>query len=443
MLSLGKSLKTGMGSYPLVGAKRFLSNNSKLGLKLKPTLKSSFIPSPITFAIGLVGLAVGGYYYLDARSALHEYIVCPIIRATTSAEQGHKLGIFFMKYNLTPRLLDDDINNPDDILGVDVFGTHLRNPIGLAAGLDKDGEAIEALFNSGFSYVEIGSITPLPQPGNPQPRFFRLPRDDAVINRYGFNSSGHFNVISNLKLRFNKLFPSHPNPYSMAFRQGKLLGINLGKNKTGDEIEDYVSGVERLSPYADVLIINVSSPNTPGLRDLQSESKLTNLLSTVVGKRSINLLGKLPPILVKVAPDLTEPELESIANSAKQAKVDGIIISNTTIQRPVDKLLTTDKELINQTGGLSGKPLKPYSLKALRTLRKYTKDSNLVLIGCGGISNGQDALEFGKAGATFIQLYTAFAYKGPGLPGKVRDELVDLLKKEGKTWKDIIGEDDK
>ena len=329
----------------------------------------------------------------------------------------------------------------------------MKNPIGLAAGLDKDAEAVEALFNSGFSYVEIGSVTPEPQPGNPQPRFFRLPKDEAVINRYGFNSSGHFNVLATLKLRFNKLLGKFQRnhaggelPESNAFQKGKMLGINLGKNKFGDEVSDFVKGVERLGPYADVLVINVSSPNTPGLRDLQSEAKLTNLLSTVVKERDIlgkNLLGEKPPVLVKVAPDLTEPEIESIANSAKEAKVDGIIISNTTIQRPVDKLLTTDQKLINETGGLSGKPLKPFALKALRTLRKYTKDSNLVLIGCGGISTGKDALEFGKAGATFIELYTAFAYKGPGLVAKIRDELAQELRQEGKTWEQIIGEDDK
>ncbi|KAK6459534.1 dihydroorotate dehydrogenase [Scheffersomyces xylosifermentans] len=417
------------------------------------TLRSSIIPTPIALTIGLAGAAVGGYYLLDARSAFHEYVLCPLIRNATDGEQGHKLGILFMKFGLAPRLFNEYATDHTDVLGVNVFGTRLRTPIGLAAGLDKDGEAIESLFNSGFSYVEIGSITPEPQPGNPKPRFFRLPRDEAVINRYGFNSSGHFNVIGTLKIRLAKLLnafsTSHPGdekPSSNAFREGKLLGINLGKNKTGDEVEDYVKGVNRLSPYADVLVINVSSPNTPGLRDLQSEEKLTNLLSTVVKERDSsgpNLLGKLPPVLVKVAPDLTEPEIESIANSAKEAKVDGIIMSNTTIQRPVDRLLTTDSELINQAGGLSGKPLKPISLKALRTLRKYTKDSNLVLIGCGGISSGKDALEFGKAGATFIQLYTSFAYKGPGLPAKVRDELAAELKKEGKTWEQIIGEDDK
>ncbi|EGW30993.1 uncharacterized protein SPAPADRAFT_72880 [Spathaspora passalidarum NRRL Y-27907] len=407
-------------------------------------LQSSIIPGPILFIGGIGVVVAGGYYMLDARSAFHEYVLCPLIRTFTDGEQGHKLGIFFMKYGLSPRLLDEGINDQSDVLGVEVFGTKLRNPIGLAAGLDKDGEAIESLFNCGFSYVEIGSITPEPQPGNPKPRFFRLPRDDAVINRYGFNSSGHFNVLATLKLRFNKLF--NANAPSNAFKDGKLLGINLGKNKFGDEISDYTKGVERLGPYADVLVINVSSPNTPGLRDLQSEEKLTNLLTTVVKQRDTlgtNLLGKKPPVLVKVAPDLTEPEIESIANSAKEARVDGIIISNTTIQRPVEKLLTTDSQLINQTGGLSGKPLKPIALQALRTLRKYTKDSNLVLVGCGGISSGKDALEFGKAGATFIELYTAFAYKGPGLVAKIRDELAAELRKEGKTWEQIIGEENK
>lgn len=417
-----------------------------------PVVQSSFFSRSLLVVSGIVGVGLGGYYLTDARSGIHEYLLCPLIRNLTDAEQGHKLGIKFMKYGLAPTLKDEDLHPEyDEVLGVNVFGTRLSTPIGLAAGLDKDGEAIEALFNCGFSYVEIGSITPEPQPGNPQPRFFRLPRDDAVINRYGFNSTGHFNVIANLKLRFNKLYQkftkenSNEYPSSMAFRPGKLLGINLGKNKTGDEVSDYVKGVQRLGPYADVLIINVSSPNTPGLRDLQNEAKLTNLLTVVKNERDslkTNLINKQIPILVKIAPDLSEPEIISISSSAKTAGIDGIIVSNTTVQRPLDDLKTTDTNLINQTGGLSGKPLKPISLQALRTLRKHTKDSNLVLIGCGGISSGKDALEFGKAGATFVQLYTAFAYKGPGLPAKIRDELFQELTKENKTWEQIIGQDD-
>lgn len=418
-----------------------------------PLLQASVLPRSAVLVAGIAGASAFTYYALDARAGFHEYVLCPILRATLDAETAHKLGIQLMKYGVAPKLRGEDRKlelELQPLLGVEVFGTKLKSPIGLAAGLDKDGEAIDALFDTGFSYVEIGSITPESQPGNPKPRFFRLPRDDAVINRYGFNSLGHLNVLATLKSRFydnviGVLRNQNDKPYSNAFRDGKLLAINLGKNKFGDEVEDYVKGVRRLGPYADVLVINVSSPNTPGLRDLQSEEKLTNLLSTVISEREKlgeNKLGKKPPVLVKVAPDLTEPEIESIANSAKLAKVDGIIISNTTIQRP-DGLLTTNKALVAQTGGLSGKPLKPLSLQALRTLRKYTKDSDLVLVGCGGISSGQDALEFGKAGATFIEMYTAFAYKGPGLPAKVRDELAVLLKKEGKTWQQIIGEDDK
>ncbi|GMF30646.1 unnamed protein product [[Candida] boidinii] len=187
----------------------------------------------------------------------------------------------------------------------------------MAAGFDKEGEAIDPVLDLGFSYIEIGSITPEPQPGNPKPRFFRLPQDDAVINRYGFNSSGHLSVLSTLRVRFEKLLSANPNATNNSFRDGKLLAINLGKNKTGDEIEDYVKGVQNFGPYADVLVINVSSPNTPGLRNLQSEAKLTNLLKTVVSERD-NLPGELinpnlkPPVLVKIAPDLTEEEIKSI-----------------------------------------------------------------------------------------------------------------------------------
>lgn len=426
--------------------KRFFTRSFTRGTPREriPLLKASIVPTPVAVTFTAIGASIAAYYLLDARAGIHEYVFCPLIRTFTDAENGHKLGIKLMSLGIAPKLKDDGAQKEkeyDSILGVDVFGTRLKTPIGLAAGLDKEGEAIDALFDTGFSYVEIGSITPEAQPGNPQPRFFRLPRDDAVINRYGFNSLGHFSVFNNLRRRFDFL----GSPSNNSLRDGKLLGVNLGKNKNGDEVQDYVTGVRRFAQVADVLVVNVSSPNTPGLRDLQSELKLTGLLKAVVNERNFqgkNLCGKVPPVLVKVAPDLSEPEIESIANSAKDSKVDGIIISNTTVQRP-NNLLTTDMKLVNQAGGLSGKPLKPLSLQALRMLRKHTKDSNLVLIGCGGISSGKDALEFGKAGATFVELYTAFAYKGPGLPAKIRDELTSFLKKEGKTWQQIIGEDDK
>lgn len=425
-----------------LSSKRLMTVRSFSNASGKP-LQSKVLPLPSSTFLLVAAIALVGYS-LDARSAANEYLWCPLLRQFTSAEGGHKLGIQCLKSGLYPRLFSDV---DDSVLKVNVFGKKLSNPIGMAAGFDKHGEVIDPLFNLGFGYVEIGSITPLPQPGNPTPRFFRLNQDEAVINRYGFNSVGHLAVLADLKYRFDTLHIKNPHSTLNSFHDDKFLAINLGKNKTGDEVQDYIKGVQNFGPYADALVINVSSPNTPGLRDLQNETKLTNLLTKVVQERD-SLEGRLidpstkPPILVKVAPDLTEPEIKSIAQSAKDSKIDGIILSNTTIQRPVDELITKSS-VINETGGLSGKPLKPIALKAFRILRKYTKDSDIVLVGCGGISNGKDAIEFAKAGATFVEIYTAFAYKGPGLARKIKDEITEELKKEGKTWMEIVGADDK
>ncbi|KAL6937781.1 Dihydroorotate dehydrogenase (quinone), mitochondrial [Hanseniaspora osmophila] len=425
----------------------FFTRNTRMPLK-----SSVAAPKFILYAAGAVGLSGLAFYGLNARSSFHEYVLCPIIRILTpDAENGHKIGILCFKYGLTPWLFFD---KDDKSINVEVFGKTLTNPVGCAAGLDKDADGVDGIFNVGFGYHEVGSITPKPQPGNPRPRFFRLPQDDAVINRYGFNSKGHNNAFDNLIARVSKFLKSYKSKQekdeitNMSLYKNKFLGINLGKNKTGDEVQDYLEGVDKFQSLADVLVINVSSPNTPGLRDLQAESKLTNLLTQIVDKRDSlisrgNALGAKehkPPVLVKIAPDLTEPELASIVQSAKDSKIDGIVVSNTTIQRP-SSLLTADDSLKNQTGGLSGKPLKPLSLKALRTVARYSKDSGLVLVGCGGISTGKDAIEFAKAGATFVQLYTSFAYSGPPLVARVKDEITAELAKEGKTWMQIIGED--
>lgn len=408
-----------------------------------PRLKMGMVPRLFAFVLGGVALVGGVAYGMDARSAVHQYVLCPILRVfTPNAEDSHKFGIWAMKWGLCPRVPKSFLAKDDDVLQVSVFGRTINLPIGLAAGFDKNGEAIDLLFRLGFSYVEIGSITPEPQPGNPKPRFFRLTRDDAVINRYGFNSDGHFLVLATLKHRFSKLSRGYLGD-SNAFSPGQLLGINLGKNKLTEEVNDYVLGVKRFTPFADMLVVNVSLPNTPGLRDLQSEQRLTLLLKAVVKERNAsgkNKLGHIPPVLLKIAPDLTEPEVAAIASAATNAKIDGVIVSNTTIERPLT-LLTCDKSLVNQTGGLSGSPLKPYALRTLRTLRKHTRDTNLVLVGCGGISSAEDALEFGRAGATFVQLYTSFAYKGPGLPCKIRNDVAAILRREGKTWQQIIGQE--
>lgn len=411
--------------------------------RAKPTILKALVGArTILYALAAAGAAAGGYYAFNAQSAIHEYLFCPLIRQVTNAEQGHQLGIWLMLRGLSPRVYaENDLNN-DPLLKATVFGNKtLASPVGLAAGMDKGAEAVEGLFDIGFSYVEIGLVTPKAQPGNPQPRFFRLPRDDAVINRYGFNLEGHTVVAARLRQRLQQLWDGGSG-VSNAFRPNRMLAVNLGKNKTGDEVQDYVEGVQRLGQFADVLVINVLLPNTPGLRDLQLETKLTNLLKTVVAARDVqgaNRLGEVPPVMVKVAPDLTEPEIALVAQLAKDARVDGIIISNTTVQRPVERLLTTDQELIHQAGGLSGAPLKPLLLKALRTLYKYTKGSGLTLVGCGGIQLGADAVEFGKAGANFVQLYTALAYKGPGLVNRIQREIKAELAREGKTWDEIVG----
>ncbi|AET41315.1 dihydroorotate dehydrogenase Ecym_8019 [Eremothecium cymbalariae DBVPG len=431
--------------FPFRIPKYFVSN-------MEVPLQASVTSGASKFLLYGSSIACGtiiGFYFMNSRSAIHEYVLCPLLRLVTpDGENGHRMGIWFLKWGLAPRLLFD---KDDKVLAVDVFGTRMTNPIGCAAGLDKDAEAIDGISHSGFGYVEVGTVTPLSQPGNPKPRFFRLPQDEAVINRYGFNSSGHNVVFGNITERVNRFIKSYFRDQevdTLALYKNKLLGINLGKNKDGDEVKDFVKGVEKFQALADVLVINVSSPNTPGLRDLQHEGKLVELLSQVVAKRDSlidqgNALGAKthkPPVLVKIAPDLTEPELQSVAEAAKKSKVDGIIVSNTTIQRP-DTLYTKEETINNQAGGLSGKPLKPFSLQALRTISKYTKDSGLILVGCGGISSGQDAIEFAKAGATFVQLYTSYAYRGPGVVARIKDEVTEQLKMEGKTWMQIIGED--
>ncbi|GMM36270.1 dihydroorotate dehydrogenase [Saccharomycopsis crataegensis] len=430
-------------------AHRFLSNSSKDLHRQKTILKSSFGG----LAASLLGASLLSYYMFNAKSSVHEYVFGPLLRNIMDAETAHHFVVKLMSYGLFPRLFEG-IKDEDKVLGVKLFNNqkYLEIPIGMAAGLDKNAEAIDALFNIGFSYVEVGSITPLPQPGNPQPRFFRIPNDRSVINRYGFNSDGHWSVLSNLRIRVEKFLTKFNGNVTApnSFEDGKILAVNLGKNKHGDEINDYKLGVSRFGPYADVLVINVSSPNTPGLRNLQKKEKLLSLLDAVVEERnniklSENPLnkgksGQLPPIVVKIAPDLTESEIKSIAETVNESKIDGIIISNTTISRPT-VYNSPEDPIFKEAGGLSGVPLKPISLKALRTFAKYNKDPKLTIIGCGGISTGQDAIEFAKAGASFVQVYTGFAYTGPNLVNRIAEEIKDELKKEGKTWEQIVGAD--
>lgn len=357
---------------------------------------------------------------------------------------------------------------------VQLWGRHFSNPVGLAAGFDKHGEAIDGLFNLGFGYVEIGSITPRPQDGNPQPRLFRLPSTQSVINRYGFNSEGSIAVLARLRDRIHTyitqnalMFPptafpeakisANPDPDPVeailqnrtdaevidtinvprSLHAGKVLGINLGKNKlsAADSVADFVDGVRTLGPYADLLVVNVSSPNTPGLRSLQRREIVEDLLKEVVKARDQLQIQKKPMVLLKIAPDLSRQEVGDIGEAAKSSKIDGIIVSNTTISRPVS---AGKDPALQESGGLSGPPVKPLSLRTLKTLYALT-GGEIPLVGCGGISTGEDAIEYAKAGASFIQLYTALGYQGVGLPRMIKDEIATYLRSERKTWRDIVG----
>ncbi|KAG0335425.1 Dihydroorotate dehydrogenase (quinone), mitochondrial [Podila humilis] len=344
-----------------------------------------------------------------------------------------------------------------------IWGKTFSNPVGMAAGFDKHAEAIDGLFDLGFGYVEIGSVTPEPQPGNPQPRMFRLPEDKCVINRYGFNSEGHKQVETRLRQRIKRFLYKHAreghqetidklqNGHSSngslvdslstnrSLRDDRILAVNLGKNKasTPESVSDYVVGVERLGPYADVLVVNVSSPNTPGLRSLQRKDMLEDLLRQVISARDRLQSSYKPPLLVKIAPDLTDEELKDVSEAALASKVDGIIISNTTISRPPSLL---NKDNVNEVGGLSGPVVKPLALHALRHVYKYT-EGKIPLVGCGGIATGDDALDFARAGASMIQLYSSMAYEGPGVVRAIKDGIVKGL--NGKTWSEIVGQDSK
>ncbi|KZS90747.1 hypothetical protein SISNIDRAFT_414926 [Sistotremastrum niveocremeum HHB9708] len=377
-------------------------------------------------------------YYLDARSALHSYVLTPLLRNLLDSEDSHKVAVKVLSSGIAPK----DVGEDDERLAVKLWDHVISNPIGLAAGFDKNGEAIDGLFDLGFSWVEIGSVTPKPQPGNPRPRVFHLPADQALINRYGFPSDGSQTVLDRLQKRIRDyVYYYHPSfdiqKDHASLRKGQLLAVNLGKNKASpaDSIEDFLDGIRTFGPLADAVVINVSSPNTPGLRSLQSEKKIEQLITSAVSERN-KLPGRKPRLLIKLAPDLTEHELEDIASAIGTAPpIDGVIVSNTTIQRPAGLISDNRSEI----GGLSGPPLFPLSLKALQKLRSLLPES-ILLIGCGGISSGADALEYAKSGASFVQIYTSFGYGGAGTARRIKDELSEELQREGKTWSEVSSE---
>ncbi|WP_432713563.1 quinone-dependent dihydroorotate dehydrogenase [Pedobacter sp.] len=281
----------------------------------------------------------------------------------------------------------------------EVFGIKFRNPVGLAAGFDKNGEYVEALSNLGFGFIEVGTVTPMPQPGNEKPRMFRLQEDEALINRMGFNNKGVDTCAERLRI-LKKKDPTI------------VIGGNIGKNKltpNEEAVNDYIKCFDRLFDVVDYFVVNVSSPNTPGLRELQEKEPLTHLLKTLQDRNSKNGISR--PILLKIAPDLTDDQLNDIVDIVKSTHIAGVIATNTTIDR--DGLYTPAK-LSQETGGLSGKPLTKRSTEVIRYLSKKSAGA-FPIIGVGGIHSPEDAKEKLAAGASLVQLYTGFIYEGPGV----------------------------
>ena len=315
-------------------------------------------------------------------------------------ETAHGFAIQALK---TVTLLPAPADDP--ILRTSVAGLDLPNPVGLAAGLDKNGEALHGLARLGFGFVECGSVTPLPQAGNPRPRLFRLSEDQAIINRMGFNNAGLEAFADNLSRR-----------------PKAVVGANLGANKdTEDKAADYVAGLRRLAGLSDYFTINISSPNTPGLRALQGREALDDLLGRISEARTTPA-----PVFLKIAPDLTSTEIAMIVEAALAHRIDALIVSNTTLDRP-DGLTSADR---GESGGLSGAPLRDRALAVLKDAAAASQE-RLPLIGVGGIASGQDAWDRIRAGASAIQIYSALIYQGPGLVGRIKRDLAARLRAEG------------
>mmetsp|Transcript_17980 Transcript_17980/g.37288 ORF Transcript_17980/g.37288 Transcript_17980/m.37288 type:complete len:400 (-) Transcript_17980:1015-2214(-) len=350
----------------------------------------------------------------------------PWLRPVTSRidpEQAHRLAVTAARWGVFGR--GWELSSADkEILSSVVWGIRFPNPVGLAAGFDKDGECFEAMIRAGFGFVEVGSVTPLPQPGNPRPRVFRLALDSAVINRYGFNSAGADVVEQRLA-----------DAETRTVSRSGVVAINVGKNKDSvDSVSDYVQGVKQLGPYAQFIVVNVSSPNTPGLRDLQAKQNLLDLIIPV--REEVDKLPpnshtlRRPPLLLKIAPDLSDHELRDIAEVAKIARIDGLVVSNTTVTRP--PTLESPASVAEEVGGLSGKPLFNRSTDVLKKVYHLTGGS-IPLIGVGGVSSGSDAYLKIRAGASLVEIYTHLVFRGPRSVNQINKELLDCLRRDGFT----------
>lgn len=331
-------------------------------------------------------------------------------------ERAHGLSLFGLTSGLARLAVPPHPARPVPALRRRLWGLDFAHPLGLAAGYDKNAVAVDPLFGYGFAFIEIGGVTPRPQPGNDRPRLFRLTEDRAVINRMGFNNDGLDVVAGRLAARAARRRSTGP------------VFANLGKNKTSeDALADYTAGLAKLGPLVDAVVVNVSSPNTPGLRDLQGRAHLSGLLSGLKAARDQGIAGTArPPILVKIAPDLDEIGLADTVDAARDAGIDGMVVANTTIARP-DTLQSPHR---SQTGGLSGRPLKARALALTRDVFRAL-DGAMPIIGVGGIETADDAWDRLAAGAGLLQLYSALVYEGPGLVGRIVEGLNRRVAAEG------------
>ena len=331
-------------------------------------------------------------------------------------ETAHNLAIKSLKFNFIPNTLNEDSDNT--LFETKLFNKDLKNPIGMAAGFDKNAEVYNPLFKLGFGFVEVGTITPLMQSGNPKPRVFRLVEDEALINRLGFNNRGANNIFDRIKSN----------------KPTGILGINIGPNKnTSDRLDDYIIGLKTFHNLADYITINISSPNTEDLRSFHKQSRLNNLLKAIE-KEKKNLSSQVP-IAVKVSPDIDDQEINKICEVLLSNNVEVIIISNTS-DATRDKLMNIQK---HQKGGLSGKPIEEKSTKLINKFFKILK-GRIKIIGVGGVDSGKSAYEKFLAGANFVQLYTGMVFRGPNIVTFIKNELKELLIKDGvSNFSEIIG----
>jgi dihydroorotate dehydrogenase len=348
--------------------------------------------------------------------ALLERLARPVLYRF-DPEDAHRIALCALKWAPLPPVRTDDSR-----LRVRAFGLNFPNPVGLAAGLDKNAEVPDALLRLGFGFVEVGGVTLRPQPGNPRPRLFRLDADGGVINRFGFNSDGADVVLRRLAARVH---------------HGGIVGINIGVNKDSqDRTADYVRLVETFAPVVSFLTINVSSPNTPGLRNLQEAKSLDDLMARVIEARDrVGAKAGPAPVLLKIAPDLTLADLDDIVGIARRRKVDGMVVGNTTVLRPPS---LREREKALEQGGLSGKPLFPLATRMLA--ETYVRlEGAMPIIGVGGIDSGEAAIAKLRAGATLIQLYSALVFHGLSLVHEIKRAL--LKQAEQKPLADIVGVD--